>query len=108
MMCLRPFDLRTPRRKTDISCLVRIFSDIKQIGTKDQASSLEIIGGTYPAELAHWVLVPALLLHLIQEDEAVWLGNVHQPTFTAALELVGLTGSLGILLYPEEQYEVIG
>ena len=44
-----------------------------------------------------------MLLSLIQEDEALRLGN--QPTFAAALELAKSTSSLGILLYPEEPYE---
>ena len=86
-----------PRRQTT--------ADVKHIGMQDRTSGSEVIGGLTRLNFAQWVLIPALLLHLIQEDEALRLGNVHQPTFAAALEMARSTSSLGILLYPEEQYE---
>ena len=66
--CPRP----RPRQQTT--------ADVKQIGMQDQASSCrpEVIGGLTRLNFAQWVLIPALLLHLIQEDKALQLRNVHQ------------------------------
>ena len=76
-----------------------------QCQTDWNTGSSESLGGITRLNFTQWVLIPALLLHLIQEDEALRLRNAHRPTFAAALELARSTNSLGILLYPEEQYE---